>query len=148
MNFDSNKLEITFIYPATNIVPINNRKYTLTHSDHTGMLFLDIGIVYNLGGINQELRDEVLGKLILIEDKLYCLYLYVFVGNYDFNTCLRRYNIFKSHLPMSIEAIIYGDSYIFDNYIDLNNTPIYVKFDSIYQQFNNYEFYGYIKDFR
>ena len=49
---------------------------------------------------------------------------------------------------MSIAAIIYGDSYIFDNYIDLNNTPIYVKFDSIYPQFNNYEFYGYIKDFR
>ena len=147
MNFDSNKLETTFIPPATNATPINDRKYTLTHSDTTGILFLDIGIVYNLGAINQELRDEVLGKLKLIEYKLNCLYLYVFVGNYDFNTCLRRYNIFKSHLPMSIAAIIYGDSYLFDTHIDLKNTPIYVKFDSIYSQFNNYEFYGYIKDF-
>ena len=89
MNFDSNKLETTFIHPATNTVPINDRKYTLTHSDTTGMLFLDIGIIYNFAAINQELRDEVLGKLKLIEDKLHCLYLYVFVGNYDFDNCLR-----------------------------------------------------------
>ena len=148
MNFDTNKLETTFIYPATNITPIMGRKYTLTHSDTTGTLFLDIGITHNLYAIDQELRDEVLGKLELIEEKLYILYLYVFIGDYDFNTSLKRYNIFKSHLSMSIEAIVYGDSYIFDIYPDLINSPIYVKFDSIYPQFNNYEFYGYIKDFR
>ena len=89
VNFDTNKLETTFIYPATNITPLMGRKYTLTHSDTTGTLFLDIGITHNLDAINQELRDEVLGKLKLIEDKLHCLYLYVFVGNYDFDNCLR-----------------------------------------------------------
>ena len=56
-------------------------------------------------------RDFKETLIELIEEKLYILYLYVFIGDYDFNTSLKRYNIFKSHLSMSIEAIVYGDSY-------------------------------------
>ena len=47
MEFTPDKLEITLIDPVTENGPVEDRKYTLTHSDETGMLFLDIGNVYN-----------------------------------------------------------------------------------------------------
>ena len=40
----------------------NKRKYTLTHSDETGELFLTIGKDYDYESINYKLRDEALGS--------------------------------------------------------------------------------------
>ena len=51
MEFTPDKLEITLIDPVTENGPVEGRKYTLTHSDETGMLFLDIGNVYNYSAI-------------------------------------------------------------------------------------------------
>ncbi len=39
MEFTPDKLEITLIEPVTENGPVEGRKYTLTHSDETGMLF-------------------------------------------------------------------------------------------------------------
>ena len=66
MEFTPDKLEITLIDPVTENGPVEGRKYTLTHSDETGMLFLDIGNVYNYSAIDQDLRDEVLGRWLLL----------------------------------------------------------------------------------
>ena len=49
--------------PATSAQPLEGRKYTLTHSDVTAELFLDIGYVYNYEVVNCEMRDEVLAKM-------------------------------------------------------------------------------------
>lgn len=43
MDFNPEKLEVNFMPPATSTSPIKNRKYTLTHSDETAMMFLDVG---------------------------------------------------------------------------------------------------------
>jgi len=47
----------------------------------------------------------------------------------------------------AIKAIIYGDRELLNQYPNLINTPIYVKFDSSIPMFDNYEFYGYVKDY-
>lgn len=50
-------------------------------------------------------------------------------------------------MEMALAAIIYGDSVLFDNFPELVNAPIYVKFDSTVPNFNNYEFYGNVEYF-
>ena len=146
MRFAPDKLKTTFIEPITQYGPIEYRKYTLTHSDDTGMLFLTIGNEYNYAEINQDLRDEVLGVWKVYYNS-YILFLYIYVGDYDYEKALYRYNTFKSHMNDAIKAIIYGDRELLNQYPNLINTPIYVKFDSSIPMFDNYEFYGYVKDY-
>ena len=78
MEFTPDKLETTLMSPTTEDGAIEDRKYTLTHSDETGMLFLDIGEVYNYSAINQDLRDEVLGNgFVLKMSHLYFFFMYM-----------------------------------------------------------------------
>lgn len=146
MRVNNDKIEVTFIPPITLSDPIEGRKYTLTHSDDTGMMFLTIANEYDYNAINQKLRDEILGTWKKYDD-FYNLFFYAFVGNSNYFDALKRYNIFKSHMNLAIESIIYGDKELFNKYPELLNTPIYVKFDSSIPLFNNYEFYGYVKDY-
>ncbi|SCH86539.1 staygreen family protein [Romboutsia sp. 1001713B170207_170306_H8] len=147
MDLDTSKLEVNFMPPATLYTPINGRMYTLTHSDTTAMRFLDVGIDYNYSAINQELRDELLGKWCLLNNNSYMLFFYAFIGNLDFQSASKKYDIFKYHIPSALEYIFYGDRYLLNQYKELKNTPIYIKFDSTFPMFNNYEYYGFIHDY-
>lgn len=147
MKFNPDKLETTFIEPMTPYGPIEGRKYTLTHSDETGMMFLDIADEYNYKVINQDLRDELLGTWRIIYDNDYGLFLYAYIGDLDYFSVLMKYSAFKYHMNLALQAIIYGDKDLIKEYPKLINSPIYVKFDSLFPIFNNYEFYGYVKDY-
>ncbi|MEW8972212.1 MAG: staygreen family protein, partial [Mesobacillus sp.] len=81
--FKPEKLKVTFIPPATAFVLIDGRKYTLTHSDITGELFLSIGNVYDYQAINYEMRDEVLADWITINGE-YLLYGKVYISNGEY----------------------------------------------------------------
>ena len=146
MRFTPDKLEVSFIDPVTLYNPINGRKYTLTHSDDTGVLFLTIGLEYDYDAINQDLRDEVLGNW-KVYDNSYILFFYVHVGDYEYDKALFRYNTFKSHLNDALKAIFYGDRELLNRYPNLSDTMVFIKFDSSIPIFDNYEFYGYVKDY-
>ena len=75
------------------------------------------------------------------------LFFYAYVGNLSYADALYRYNIFKSHIDSALQAIIYGDRMLLSKYPELLNTPIYIKFDSSIPVFNNYEFYGFVRDY-
>lgn len=84
------------------------RKYTLTHSDETGMRFLFIGSEYAEEEYD-ELRDEVVAHW----DKLgegYCLKFYCPLSceksKYSSD---ERLEIFKRHMPRVLKAVIGGD---------------------------------------
>ena len=62
-SFNPSKLSTTLIPPATSSYPVSGRKYTLTHSDTTGQLFLSIGCSYNNKEIDKNMRDEVIAAL-------------------------------------------------------------------------------------
>lgn len=147
MKFNPDKLETTFIEPMTPFGPIKNRKYTLTHSDETAMMFLDVADFYNSEAINKYMRDELLGSWKISDDNSYKLYFYAYVGDTDFFSASMKYAAFKYHMKLALEAIFYGDRDLFIKYPELVNTPIYVKFDSSIPMFDNYESYGYVKDF-
>ena len=70
--FDAAKLHTTFAGGCKPDGPVVPRRYTLTHSDRTGDLFLTIGCDYDreaLSALQVRLeRDEVLGEWILDSD--------------------------------------------------------------------------------
>ncbi|MFW9830040.1 MAG: staygreen family protein, partial [Candidatus Thorarchaeota archaeon] len=100
------------------------RKYTLTHSDSTGDLFLTIGSEYDFeqisGFYTRFMRDEVLAEWQR-NDIGYELHLYLHVsGGFCFGWAGMRDKIFRHHLPLVLEAIKYGDKKLFAGNPDLN----------------------------
>lgn len=141
--FKPEKLSVKFIPPATQYEPIDSRKYTLTHSDHTGELFLSIGFIYDYQIINLKMRDEVFAEWITQNGEYLLLgRVYISMGEYDKNLSLTRYLIFKRELELALTAIMYGDRSFFTYYPMLIDAPIYIQFQSIFPEFNNTIYYG------
>ena len=138
------KLYVKYGPGATTTEPIIGRKYTLTHSDITADLFLTIGIEYAYDEIN-ELRDEVLAEWQTYEGNP-ILYVYVYVGQFGPVITAIRDTIFRRELPLALEAIRYGDSEFFMKYPQLDNTLIWIFFDSPNPDYNKFEYWGVLKD--
>lgn len=142
--FDPEKLSMKIIPPANSVQPIEGRKYTLTHSDSTAELFLDIGYVYNYEAINWKMRDEVLAewqkdgqcRLNLVGKA------YVDGGEFSIDVSGVRFNIFKKEMNTALKGIIYGDLPFFRDYPVLFDAPIYIYFVSIYPQYRQILYYG------
>ena len=147
MEFDPNKLETRFIPSMTPSGPIEGRKYTLTNSETKGMLSLDIGPEYNYSAVNEELRDELFGKYKRYGYDSYILIFYAYVGDSDYYDVSMKYSDFKYRLYSALQAIFYGDKDLLNEHDFLLNTPVYVKFDSEIAIFDNYENYGYVRDY-
>ncbi|MDQ1145869.1 hypothetical protein QE429_002696 [Bacillus sp. SORGH_AS 510] len=141
--FIPSKLSVTYLAPATPFRPVEGRKYTLTHSDTTGQLFLSIGCNYNYSAINYSMRDEVLAEWVpqLGEFSL-CARVYVSGGEYDENYTKVRFLIFQKELNLALKAIINGDQALYSNFPWLLDAPIYVHFESVYPQYNQVVYYG------
>ena len=113
------------------------RRYTLTHSDQTGELFLTIDSEYAYSHIT-EMRDEVLGEWITTDG---CYYYFVANVHVDrqqdsFEQAKRRYDIFHNKLPLTLKGIKTGDASFFSCYPQLEAAPIYIHFNSRYPELN------------
>ncbi|UII54147.1 staygreen family protein [Cytobacillus spongiae] len=142
-NFDSNLLTVTYLPPATPFHPVEGRKYTLTHSDTTGELYLSIGIRYDMKAVNPQFRDEVvaewtpkMGQYILNGT------VYVSGGEFDEKYAKIRYMIFKRELDLALTAMVYGDRSFYLHYPWLLDSPIFIQFSSVYPQFNQLLYFG------
>lgn len=146
--FDPEKLYVKFRNGFTAIQPVVPRRYTLTHSDETGNLFLTIGNKYAWDEVNREMRDEVLGEWCSYGGHLYYyVYLYIDQGEFDQNISARRNEIFRRELPLALKAIRYGDRLLFTKYPYLDKTNIIVNFISSYPQFTRQENWGAFSSF-
>ena len=140
--FYPEKLSVEYMDGATTTEPFIPRRYTLTHSDLTGELFLNIGINYAWGKINS-LRDEVLGEWKKYGSSLYfCVYLHVDQGQYNPSVSAKRTEIFRRELPLALTAIRYGDRFFFNTFPHLDQAPIIINFMSAYPQFARQENWG------
>lgn len=144
-SFNPDKLNVEFRSGVTPTDPIIPRKYTLTHSDFTGELFLTIASVYAYDKINQ-MRDEVFAEWQKDNGEYYW-YVYVYVGDYGEKINAIRDMIFRRELPSALEAMIYGDTEFFDAHPQLNDASIWIYFDSVEPKFNSFEYWGTIKDY-
>ena len=135
------KLFVEYGEGVTTTEPILGRKYTLTHSDLTGDLFLTIGLDYAYEKTNK-MRDEVLAEWRLYDGNPF-LYVYVYVDG-DFGPLVTtvRNAIFRRELPLALEAIRYGDNNLYKAYPELDNAPIWIRFDSTNPIYNQFEYWG------
>ena len=141
-NFNPEKLFVEYVDGVTATEPIFPRRYTLTHSDLTGDLFLTIGTHYAWDKINP-LRDEVLSEWKANGSSLYyCVYVYIDQGQYNQSVSAKRNEIFRRELPLALTAIRYGDRFLFDAYPNLDQAPIIINFISAYPQFARQESWG------
>jgi hypothetical protein len=146
------KLHVTYLTgtsPESLTLP---RRYTLTHSDMTGQLFLTIGNQYDtkqISGLYTRLmRDEVLAEFAKKEDGLvFKVYCHV-SGGFVIGTAKWRYNIFHSELPLALEAIRYGDRALFEQNPELDNAPVHIHFESTASRFDKVENWGTMADYR
>jgi len=146
------KLHVTYLTGANPEHLTLPRRYTLTHSDITGHLFLSIGSQYNTKQISnlytKLMRDEILAELSDEgNDILFRIYCHV-NGGFVFGMAKWRYNIFRSELPLVLEAIRYGDRTIFEYNPKLDNTTVIIHFESTDSRFDKVEMWGTMADYR
>jgi hypothetical protein len=115
-------------------VPVMPRRYTPTHSDASGDLFLTIGQEYDgdqiAGWYTRLMRDEVLAEWRDEGDGA-ALHVYCHVsGGLVFGTAGWRYAIFRRELPLVLEAFRHGDRQLFEARPELDHAPIEVHFQS------------------
>jgi hypothetical protein len=141
--FNPEKLHVTFEPPTTSFSPIQGRKYTLTHSDETGELFLAVGKRYDLDAIDQKLRDEVLaewktrnGEYVLMGK------VHISTGEFDEKLAKIRYMIFKKEMNLALTGMVYGDREFYVHNPWLLDSPILVHFESVYPEFNEVLYFG------
>jgi len=146
------KLHVTFLSYTEVDKLILPRRYTLTHSDFTGELFLSVGPDYDRKQISKLytrlMRDEVLTELVSIEDSIqFNVYCHV-SGGFVIGGAKWRYDIFRSELPLVLEAIRYGDRTIFQQNPNLDQIPVQINFQSSNPKFNKVEQWGTMADYR
>lgn len=143
------KLHVTF-HKGTSAQELSlPRKYTLTHSDTTGDLFLTIGAEYDQkqisGFYTRLMRDEVLAEIMNEEQEL-SLHVYCHVsGGLVFGTAGLRNDILHGHMRMVIEALRYGDRELISAHPEINEAQVNVHFMSSREKYNRIEDWGLVQ---
>jgi hypothetical protein len=144
-------LHVEFIDGVNETSLLMPRKYTLTHSDFTGELFLTIGKEINfsqIGGFYTRLmRDEVLADWDLSEHNSLHVFCHV-SGGLVFGTARMRYRIFRYHMPMVLEAFCYGDRALHKEHPELAQASVVVHFIARQKSFNRDEIWGVLGDYQ
>jgi hypothetical protein len=146
------KLHVTFL--GTKPVPesLLPRKYTLTHSDLTGELFLTVGREYNrkqIAGIYTRLmRDEVLAEW-KHEGAQHSLHVYCHVsGGLALGRAKWRNAILRKHMRMVIEALRYGDRDLLSTNFAIEEARVQVHFRSLNPDYDRVEDWGALGSYR
>lgn len=145
------KLNVKYLQDVNPKGPINRRHYTLTHSDLTGELFLSIGMEFDKKAISgfytRLMRDEVTAEWIKdVSD--YSLHVYCHVsGGIIIGTAGWRDSIFRREMPLVLKAICQGDKKFFKSNPILEDSLIFVHFQSSKKKFNKVELWGTPKDY-
>jgi hypothetical protein len=126
------------------------RRYTLTHSDRTGELYLAVADEYNeeqiSGWYTHIMRDEVLAEWLMMGDSP-SLHVYLHVsGGLILGGVGMREAIFRREMPLVIEAICRGDSKFFGENPEYGNASVYLNFQKTGKDYK-IERFGVISDF-
>lgn len=126
------------------------RKYTLTHSDVTGDLFLTIDRNYDqeaISGLYTNLmRDEVLGEWVDQDEIELHIHLHV-SGGLVLGPAKWRESIFMEHLPLVLEAICYGDRAFLKGRENCLRAPILVHFHAKQADLDHVTHWGSVMDY-
>ena len=127
--FNKDKVFTEFRDGVSKYEPILGRKYTLTHSDTTGDLFVTIGLNYARDKFG-EFRDEVILEW-KDEDGNKILYGKVLIdGDGIFGSEKIRNRIFMTEMPLALQAIRYGETEFFRINEELDDSVVLIHFKS------------------
>lgn len=146
------KLHVDFAGAPASEGPLVPRRYTLTHSDISGDLFLTVGPDYDreqISGLYTRLmRDEVLAEWRQGDDGP-ALHVYCHVsGGLALGPARWRDAIFRRELPLVLEALRHGDTALFEAHPELDGAPILVHFRSSRRRYHRRERWGIPADYR
>jgi hypothetical protein len=146
------KLHVTFTSGTGPDGPATPRAYTLTHSDVTGDLFLNIGPKHNKSQISglytRLMRDEVLAEWSDDGQRL-ALRVHCHVsGGMALGPPKMRLAIFKREMPLVLEAFRYGDRRLFEVRPTMDQAPVLVHFHARQPRYDRVESWGVPADYR
>ena len=147
VDFISEKLTVKYL--DSEDLEVLSRKYTLTHSDFTGELFLSIGKGYDYEKLKKTyirfMRDEVLAEWKKDNDT-YELHIYTHIsGGFIFGGAKFRNQIIRRHLPLVFEIIKYAERNLIESNRFLEDATIFVHFKSKRKKYDKIEIMGKIK---
>jgi len=140
------KLHVCY-QPGTGVDgPLTPRRYTLTHSDLTGDLYLTIGSDYDWKKLSTRytrfMRDEVLAEWE-IERHRPVLAVHCHVsGGVVFGPARLRDAIFRRELPLALEALCHGDRKLFEACPVLHAAPVLAHFHAKRRRYDVQELWG------
>ena len=150
-HLDPDMLHVTFPSGATASGPLTPRRYTLTHSDATGELFLTIGQEYDrvqiAGWYTRLMRDEVLAEWQAGEPPVLHVHCHVSGGLVVGMAGWRR-SIFRQHMPMVLQAFRLGDQGLLAAYPQAARAEIRVHFHARQKRLAGIEAWGVFEDYR
>ncbi len=131
--FDASRLHVTFAEGVLRAGPLTPRRYTLTHSDRTGDLFLTIGREYDRDALRKLQvrleRDEVLGEWVFADDgPRLDLHMMAQGGVPLFGTGAMRRDIFRRYRPMVLGAMRHADGLFAAAHPELDQAPVIARF--------------------
>ena len=146
------QLHVRYTGGAAREGPPRPRRYTLTHSDMTGELFLTIGADYDRAQISglytRLMRDEVLAEWREDEEGP-ALHVFCHVsGGLALGPAGWRDAIFRHELPLVLEAFRYGDRGLFEAQPELDGAPVLVHFRSTRRRYRRVEQWGTLSEYR
>ncbi|HUT82761.1 MAG TPA: staygreen family protein [Candidatus Bathyarchaeia archaeon] len=145
------KLHVKFVDIEEEVFSLP-RRYTLTHSDKTGDMFLTIAKDYDKQQISnwytKFMRDEVLGEWkINGETKELHLYFHI-CGGFIFGWAKLRDTIIRHHMKLVFQSIRYGEKNLIYKNEEIDSSPIFAHFYSKRKKFNTIEQHGCLNDYR
>jgi hypothetical protein len=147
---DPKKLHVAYLNGTTPEDLVLPRRYTLTHSDITGELFLAISNEYDTkqtsGLYTRLMRDEVLAEFTKEEGLVFKVHCHI-SGGFVFGTAKLRYAVFRHELPLVLEAIRFADRNLFEKIPNLDNIPVLIHFQYANNRFNKVETWGTMADY-
>lgn len=143
----SNQVFVEYRDDVTPTSPLEERTYTMTHSDTTGDLYVTIGLNYAKDKVN-EIQDQVYLSWVPLKDS-YFLYGEVVVDDpMGQGNTSKRNDIFKREMPLALKAIYTADLPLFEDSPALKETPVLIKFQSSSPEYNKLYNYGKIGDYQ
>ncbi len=145
------KLQVTFLKGSEQFSAKQQRRYTLTHSDATGNMFLIIGPEYDNDSISgwytRLMRDEVLAEWIWSRSDWAELHVYCHVsGGFIFGSAKWRTEILLQHMPLALQAICSGDRALLQEASWVSKAPLWVHFLSDQSKWDRISQYGCFAD--
>ena len=127
--------------------PVQGRKYTITHSDTTGDLFVTVGNDYAEDKIDQKMRDEVRLKWIK-SLKRPALIGTVFLDGDDMKRdVIKRKEIFVKEMPTALKGLRKVEDTLFQMNPCLDKAQVIIGFESSNPMYQGWHSFGVIGDY-